>query len=198
MTLLIYLVNDLKFFLIFSCLAAAGLSCGAQDLRCVMWALSLLTWSVVVAQGLSCSIACGIFPHQGSKPCLLHWQADSLSLSHQGSPWLSVKLTNKRYISYITIFKNKLILHLPRNRHSQGQGLTRQQPARFNVIQCCWANKEIKENGESRLLSFGGGSCKHGKWEAHNELCNFGLEEFVWTQSFIYLCSNLDACVKVL
>ena len=28
----------------------------------------------------------GIFPNQGLNPCLLHWQADSLPLSHQGSP----------------------------------------------------------------------------------------------------------------
>jgi len=27
-----------------------------------------------------------IFPTQGSNPCLLHWQVDSLALSHQGSP----------------------------------------------------------------------------------------------------------------
>ena len=33
--------------------------------------------SVVVAHGLSCSTARGIFPDQGSNPCLLHWQADS-------------------------------------------------------------------------------------------------------------------------
>ena len=33
--------------------------------------------SVVVAHGLSCSAACGIFLDQGSNPCLLHWQADS-------------------------------------------------------------------------------------------------------------------------
>ena len=33
--------------------------------------------SVVVAHGLSCSAACGIFPEQGSNPCPLHWQADS-------------------------------------------------------------------------------------------------------------------------
>ena len=33
--------------------------------------------SVVVAHGLSCSAACGIFPGQGSNPCPLHWQADS-------------------------------------------------------------------------------------------------------------------------
>ena len=32
--------------------------------------------SVVVAHGLSCSEACGIFPDQGGNPCLLHWQAD--------------------------------------------------------------------------------------------------------------------------
>ena len=41
---------------------------------------------VVVAHGLSCSAACGIFPDQGSNPCALHWQADSQPLRHQGSP----------------------------------------------------------------------------------------------------------------
>ena len=42
--------------------------------------------SVIVAQGPSCSAACGIFPDQGSNPCPLHWQADSQQLRHQGSP----------------------------------------------------------------------------------------------------------------
>ena len=28
----------------------------------------------------------GLFPTQGLNPCLLHWQEDSLLLSHQGSP----------------------------------------------------------------------------------------------------------------
>ena len=36
--------------------------------------------------GLSCSVACGIFPDRGSNPCALHWQADSQPLRHQGSP----------------------------------------------------------------------------------------------------------------
>ena len=34
----------------------------------------------------------GTFPIQGSNPgllCLLHWQAESLPLSHQGSPWFT-------------------------------------------------------------------------------------------------------------
>ena len=39
-----------------------------------------------MARGLSCSEACGIFLDQGSNPCLLLWQTDSLPLSHQGSP----------------------------------------------------------------------------------------------------------------
>ena len=42
--------------------------------------------SLVVAHGLSCSSVCGIFPDQGSNLCLLHRQAVSLLLSHQGSP----------------------------------------------------------------------------------------------------------------
>ena len=42
--------------------------------------------SSVVAHGLSCSAACGILPDQGLNLCLLHWQADSLPLSHRGSP----------------------------------------------------------------------------------------------------------------
>ena len=37
--------------------------------------------SVVVAHGLSCSVACGIFPDQGLNPCPLHWQADSFFLT---------------------------------------------------------------------------------------------------------------------
>ena len=41
--------------------------------------------SVVVAHGLSCLTACGIFPDQGLNPGPLHWQAGSQPLDHQGS-----------------------------------------------------------------------------------------------------------------
>ena len=34
---------------------------------------------------VACSRACEIFPYQGSNPYLLHWEADSLLLSHQRS-----------------------------------------------------------------------------------------------------------------
>ena len=36
------------------------------------------TGSIVVAHRFSCSVASGIFLDQGSNPCLLHWQVDSL------------------------------------------------------------------------------------------------------------------------
>ena len=89
----------LFFFLINLFLAALGLRCcvwafflvavsgGYSSLPCaglsLRWPLS--SWStgsrcagsVVVAHGLSCSAACGIFLNQGSNPCPLHWQADS-------------------------------------------------------------------------------------------------------------------------
>ena len=34
-----------------------------------------------------CPGVCGIFPDQGSNRCHLHWQADSLHLSHGGKPY---------------------------------------------------------------------------------------------------------------
>ena len=65
-------------------------SCGARAPHCGGFsrgARALGTWLglQVVEHGLSCSSACGIFEDQGSNPRLLHWQADSSPLSHQGS-----------------------------------------------------------------------------------------------------------------
>ena len=60
--------------------------------------------SIVVAHELSCSVAGGTLPDQGSNLCLLHWQADSLPLDHQGRPrnleeTLNVLLPNLTLIS---------------------------------------------------------------------------------------------------
>ena len=55
--------------------------------------------STVVAQGLSCHEACGVFPDQGSCPHLLQWQADSLLLSHQGSPNLFFKVMIQAFVN---------------------------------------------------------------------------------------------------
>ena len=55
---------------------------GSGAAACGLWG----TGSIVVSHGLSCPSARGIFLGQGSNPRLLHWQMNSLPLSHQGSP----------------------------------------------------------------------------------------------------------------
>ena len=66
--------------------------------------------SVVVAHGLSCSAACGIFPDQGSNPCPLHWQADSQPLHHQGSPgddlWSGTEFATPKCLSGMWIISS--------------------------------------------------------------------------------------------
>ena len=66
----------------------------ARGLQQPWLAASRAQASVVVAHGLSCSAACGMFLDQGSNPCPLHWQADSQPLCHQGNP-KDAFLTNK-------------------------------------------------------------------------------------------------------
>ena len=72
----------------------SGFSCGAWVPG--MWALVVAasglwsTGSIVVVHGISCSAACEIFLDQGSNPCLLHWQVDSLPLSLQPQYWLLI------------------------------------------------------------------------------------------------------------
>ena len=58
------------------------------------------TGSLIMAHGLSCSRAHGIFPDLGSNLCLLHWQADSFPLSFEGSPkWAILKV----FIECVTV-----------------------------------------------------------------------------------------------
>ena len=80
-------------YLIFGC-------AGSLLLHGLLTAAALLFWgtgsraqaSAVVATGLRCSTARGTFPDQGLKPRLLHWQVDSLPLSHKGSPLYNFKI----------------------------------------------------------------------------------------------------------
>ena len=61
-----------------SAVVAHGLSsCGSPALE---------HWLSNCGGQLSCSMACGILSDQGSNSCHLHWQAESMLLSHQGSP----------------------------------------------------------------------------------------------------------------
>ena len=86
--------------------------CGAQALGAqasVVAARGLQSaGSVVVAHGLSCSLACGIFLDHCSNPCPLHWQVDSQPLHHQGSPQLKyLNLVLYLFIRQISKARNK-------------------------------------------------------------------------------------------
>ena len=81
--------------LISSCSARASLvvevgsghaASAVVDVGSVVGALGLENTGSVAVHELSCSEACGIFPDQGLNLCLVHWQVDSLPLSHQGTP----------------------------------------------------------------------------------------------------------------
>ena len=71
------------------CRSARASHCGASvvEHRLQVRGLQQLqhAGSVVVAHGLSYSVACQIFSDQGQNPCLLNWQADSYPMHHQGS-----------------------------------------------------------------------------------------------------------------
>ena len=76
-----------------SCCRARARGCKGFS-SCVTWALghrlnNYGTGSIIMAQGLNCSSACGIFWKHASNPRLLHWKADSLPLSHHVSHWSS-------------------------------------------------------------------------------------------------------------
>ena len=127
-------------FLLFVCLFVAALG-----LRCCTWTFSRCSeWELLSCCGApashwggffsfgsqargcpgfsscstwdSCSKARGIFPYQGSNPCLLHQQADSQPVDHQGSAGvafncgelMNVNMTGPRPL----YFHSKLLLFL--------------------------------------------------------------------------------------
>ena len=69
------------------------------------------TGLIVVARALSCSDACGISADQGQDPCLLHWQTDSLPLSHQGSPYLEflINFLKVQFTTYMCFLNNSCL-----------------------------------------------------------------------------------------
>ena len=56
--------------------------------------------SAVASHGLSCPVACGIFPDQGWNLCPLHHRLDSYPLDHQGSPLRNIFIKQLPYASY--------------------------------------------------------------------------------------------------
>ena len=80
--------------------------------------------SVIVAHGPSCSVACGIFPDQGSNPCPLHWQGDSQPLRHQGSPTLTTIIIILAYNSTFYFLQDLKKVH--KNNYESGASLVAQ------------------------------------------------------------------------
>ena len=72
---------------------------------CGLWSAG----SVDVEHGLSCLVACVIFPDRGSKLCLLHWQAVSLSLSHYGILTPILLLLHTLLVSYIKLLPRPVL-----------------------------------------------------------------------------------------
>ena len=111
--------TNFLFIFLFGCAGCSSLRLGfllvkreGATLRCSAQASLVAelglwgTGSIVVARGVSCSMACGIFPDQELKLCLLHWQEDALPLSCQGKPrtlfsWIhfTIAIRNRSLIS---------------------------------------------------------------------------------------------------
>ena len=73
-----------------------------------------------MAQGLSCPVACGIFPTQGVNLCLLgllHWQAGSLPLVPPGKPKNKVRVGSLSLLQQVfqTQELNRDLLHCRQN-----------------------------------------------------------------------------------
>ena len=89
--------------------------------------------SVAAVHGRNCSLACGIFPDQGSNLCPLHWQADPYPLHHQGSPAL------------VTSSPSRGCDH-SEDRSASHACLQTQHPVGRLTQSRCSTNKEMKES----------------------------------------------------
>ena len=77
-----------------------------------------------------------IFPTQESNPCLLHWQEDSLPLSHWGSTAISM------YLSIIILNINGL--SSPIKRHRVAEWIQRQDPCTYYLQESRFRSQETR------------------------------------------------------
>ena len=121
-------------------------------------------FSLVVVHGLSCSAACGIFPDQVSNPCLLHWQMDSLPLSHQGTSKPGNSLIEKMVIA-TSSFKGK---DFNLSRRYSGGSVVKNLPAHTGDVDSIpgWGISPGERNGNPIWYSCLGNSMDRGAWKA--------------------------------
>ena len=128
------------------CFSLCGFSCcRARALEytgfrsCGSWALAHRLNSCSTQAQFWLLTACGIF--QGSNPSLLHWQVDSLPLSHQGSPEQS-------------------LLNVKRKGHSQNLPLLFHPGRRMWVLKCVGSRvKLIGQDSRYLFRSLSQGEC---------------------------------------
>ena len=76
----------------------------------------LSSWgSWALEHRLSWSKPCGIFSDQGLNSCLLHWQADSLSLSHQEGSFSCIFMHKFLFLTFPPNFLTTISKMLPKD-----------------------------------------------------------------------------------
>ena len=82
----------------------------AHGLQLVVAHGLLSTDSGVMGQGLSCLMACGIFPDQGSNPCPLFWQVEFLTAGPPGKSTVIIIVESKRKLEKLSVRRVDSIL----------------------------------------------------------------------------------------
>ena len=142
--------------------------------------------SLVAAQALSYFMACGIFQDQGSNLCVLHWQADSLPLSHHRNPepvvligalatvagpdpiYFSFANNLKRLISYLLILITSII-RIPNtlssaNQHVYWSYCSKQTQDRTETGPRSLRD-DSRDRGENRSAVFCLSACMNFSWK---------------------------------
>ena len=129
------------------------------------------TGSVVEVDRLSCSTACGVIPDQGSNPCLLRWQADSLPLSPQGSPH-----------SYFFIIQSHGLRKKLKDQNRKENPPTWSHSLEYPSSICCISFQKLSKSTQASL----------NKWEYYKLF--FTFNRIPWMSFQILVCSKLPHC----
>ena len=156
------------------------------------------TGSIVVAHGLSCSTPSGIFPDQGSNPCLLPWQADSLPLIHKGTPklytlngwivwymnYISIKLLNKAFLMAQMVKSLPVMQETPVQSLGWEDPLEKGMPIHSNIL--AWRIPRTEEPGGLPVTV-------HGVTKSQPWLSDQHFHSCLKKNSKFYKCSYLGA-----
>ena len=109
-------IDDLKHLMLFMCMLSRSVMCDSQRPYGLQPARFLYPWDF---PGKNTRMSClflikGIFPTQGLNLCLLcllHWQADSLPLSHLESPKIMCNFFLSVHEKSVGILRNPIVFN---------------------------------------------------------------------------------------